>query len=230
MDTPELLKISHSRIDPFIFPIATKLYHSLRIPPSVRPELILLSGHVIALCGAIAFWAAQLIYWYGLLATFFVLAYQFTDILDGLHARSTSQCRNSGEFLDHFLDPLSFSYLLVGLSLYVNSLPLAVASVICMFATATLINVRAQITRQFTLPTFGATELRLSLAFIGVALSVLSSFSGPIIAKVVIEILLWVLLAVGLGQLIVQLIRTCRQIDALGIQPNTSPWEIRGKG
>lgn len=227
LDTSELIKISHSRIDPFVFQLAQKLYRCLRIPPSFRPEIILFCGHILAICGAIAFWVARNNSSYGLLAAFFVLGYQFTDIIDGVHARATGQCRNSGELLDHFFDPLSFSYLIIGLSLYVDKIALMISGVICMFATATLINIRAQLTRQFIIPKFGATELRLSFVLAGLTISIFSLFVSNFITLVLVEGLSWAIFFIGLVQLVTQLIKSCIKVNNSGIQPNTSPWNIR---
>jgi phosphatidylglycerophosphate synthase len=71
------------------------------------------------------------------------------DVLDGTHARATNQCRNGGELLDHFVDPLSFAYWAAGLSSAAISHSLGapwvgMAGVAVIFATAVLTNIRAK--------------------------------------------------------------------------------------
>ena len=103
-------RVSHSLLDPFIGPPIKALYPRLNIPAWFPPEGIVLAGHGLAIVGALGFAFATRNVWGGLCVAIGVAGNHFADCIDGTHARSTDQCRNGGELLDHFTDPLSFTY------------------------------------------------------------------------------------------------------------------------
>ena len=115
-------RISHSLLDPHIGPPIKRLYPMLRIPKWFPPEGIVLSGHVFAIVGAIGFAFSVSHFWGGILVAIGVAGNHFADCIDGTHARATNQCRNGGELLDHFTDPLSFAYWIFGWSWAVERL------------------------------------------------------------------------------------------------------------
>ena len=86
-----------------------------------------------------------------------VIGNHTADCIDGTHARRTGQCRNGGELLDHFTDPLSFAYWLVGIGVACGRLDLALVAVICLFAIAVLTNIKAKLIGEFTLAQFACS-------------------------------------------------------------------------
>src|SRR5262245_11454296 len=120
-------RVSHSYLDPVIGPRVKAIYPYLRIPPWFPPEGIIAVGHALAILGAVGFAYSTEYWWGGLLITLGALGNHFADCIDGTHARATGQCRNGGELLDHFTDPLSFSYWIVGWSISCAAWPLGVA-------------------------------------------------------------------------------------------------------
>jgi phosphatidylglycerophosphate synthase len=152
------------------------------------------------------------------------------DLLDGTHARRTGQCRNGGELLDHFLDPLSFSYLLIGLCASCGRWDLAVVAVLCLYATAVLTNIKAKLIGEFTLASFGPTEFKTLLAGYGLLQMTVMLLPNPPVAATVIG--LWfigILLSVGVVQLIVNLVKAVIEVNRHGSAPDTTEWITRGQ-
>lgn len=227
-------RISHSLLDPLIMPFVPGLYRSLRIPHRLPPEGIILIGHLLAVAGAVGLAFSTELWWAGLIAAAGILGNHLADMVDGTHARSTGQCRNGGELLDHFTDPLSFSYWMIGLGLSVAvstgrvylGLGLGIACVLCIYATAVLTNIKAKITGRFTLARFGPTEFKVLLAMYGVAMSIvgLSGGSGPDLATV----FLCALSSVGVIQLAVNLVQSVREVNGADAAPDDTQWVLRG--
>lgn len=221
--------VSHSFLDPLILPLIPRLYRLLSIPRRFPPEGVILAGHLLAIAGAIGLAFATRTWWAGLLATVGVVGNHIADMVDGTHARTTNQCRNGGELLDHFTDPLSFSYWSIGLAVSVDNLVLALAAVIIIYATAVLTSIRAKLIGQFTLVRFGPTEMKALYALYGAVISGVVASSGTAAAIVVAQVFFGLLLSMGLVQLIVNLVVSVRQVNAEGVPADTTPW-ILAKG
>lgn len=228
-------RISHSLLDPLIMPFVPGLYRSLRIPVRFPPEGIILVGHVLALAGAVGLAFSTELWWAGLIAGAGIIGNHLADMVDGTHARSTGQCRNGGELLDHFTDPLSFSYWMIGLGLSVAlstgrvylGLGLAIVCVLCIYATAVLTNIRAKITGRFTLARFGPTEFKVLLAMYGLAMGVVGLAGGS--GQVMAEVGLWVLASVGVIQLAVNLAQSVREVNGACAAPDETQWVLGGR-
>jgi len=215
-------RISHSLLDPFLTTPLKKLYRVLHIPKRFPPEGIVIIGHLLALAGAVGFAFALKTGWGGWLAAFGVAGNHIADCIDGTHARATNQCRNGGELLDHFCDPLSFSYWLAGIGWGIGRLDLALVAVMTLYATAVLTNIKAKLIGEFTLDRFGPTEFKTLLVGFGIALALLptpSTFAFWFFA---------ILVGVGLLSLKIQLVKSVIEVNRKGAAPDTSEWELAG--
>lgn len=217
-------RVSHSLLDPWVGPPIKAMYGRLGVPTWFPPEGIVGIGHVSAILGAIGFSVSTYHAWGGLLLAFGVAGNHFADCIDGTHARTTGQCRNGGELLDHFTDPLSFAYWIVGWTIAAGNWPLGMAGVIVLFATAVLTNIKAKMIGEFTLATFGPTEFKAGLVLFGLILSAMH-FVQPDLLDDSVQ---WSLaVAVGLG--VIQLIRglglAVQEVNERGAPPDTSEWE-----
>lgn len=219
-------RISHSILDPIVGPRLQSLYTHLHIPSWFPPEGIIAIGHAAAILGAIGFAFSTQTWWGGLLAAAGVIGNHTADCIDGTHARATGQCRNGGELLDHFTDPLSFAYWLVGIGLACGSLHLALIAVICLFALAVLTNIKAKLIGQFTLSRFGPTEFKTVLAILGLTLAVLA-WLQPDLAQQTALITYGALILLGLIQLPIQLIQAVKEVNRSQVQADTSEWVTR---
>ena len=222
-------RVSHSLLDPLLMPLTAPLYQSLRIPRRFPPEGIILIGHLLAIAGAIGMSLSGRYWWGGLLAALGVAGNHLADMLDGTHARRSGQCRNGGELLDHFTDPLSFSYWLVGISVCSGHLELGLAAVICLYAIAVLTNIKAKMIGEFTLSRFGPTEFKALLVVFGLILALRTGLlpAGPRAGELSLGFLL-ILVPVGLTQLALELVRAVREVNARGTSPDTTEWELAG--
>jgi phosphatidylglycerophosphate synthase len=220
-------RVSHSLLDPFIGPRLKALYPRLHIPTSFPPEGIVLIGHGLAIVAAIGFAFSSTYWWGGLLAALGVIGNHTADCVDGTHARATGQCRNGGELLDHFTDPLSFAYWLVGIGIAANSLALALAAVICLFAIAILTNIKAKLMGEFTLASFGPTEFKTVLVLLGLGL-MSGCLVDPTITQRAAFAAISVLVAVGVVQIPLQLVRAVRDVNRHGAAPDQTEWITRG--
>lgn len=221
-------RVSHSLLDPYLSNPIKARYDWFPIPKSLPPEAIVVTGHLMAAAGAVGFAYSADYWWGGLLAVGGVILNHVADLLDGTHARRTDQCRNGGELLDHFLDPLSFSYLLIGLCVSCGRLDLAVASVVCLYATAVLTNIKAKLTGEFTLAKFGPTEFKTLLAAFALFQTIwLQIPQAPISASTVALGFIGTLLAVGIVQLIDNLIKAIQEVNRHGSPPDTTEWVSR---
>jgi phosphatidylglycerophosphate synthase len=225
-------RVSYSLIDPWVTRPLKGVYGRLPIPRSLPPEAIVLGGHVAAIAGAVGFALSADYIWAGVLAAVGVALNHTCDVLDGTHARATGQCRNGGELLDHFVDPLSFSYWATGLAVAASGYtPLAawigVAGVIALYATAVLTNIRAKMVGEFTLARFGPTEFKSLLVLFGLTQAGLLAAGSPA-AALAAFCFIAALTVAGVVQLVVSLHQAVRDVNALGSAPaDTTEWEIR---
>ncbi|QDU79498.1 CDP-alcohol phosphatidyltransferase [Polystyrenella longa] len=217
-------RISHSLIDPFLGPRLKALYPTLSIPRSFPPEGIILVGHLFALLGGVGFAWATTVWWGGLLAAVGVFGNHLADCLDGTHARATGQCRNGGELLDHFTDPISFCYWMIGIAVACGRLDFGIALILILMAMAVLTNIKAKMIGEFTLSTFGPTEFKTLLCAFGIfqtSWGILQGFTLlPIIAY-------WTaigLIVIGAVGLLVNLIQAVKEVNEKGAAPDTSEW------
>jgi phosphatidylglycerophosphate synthase len=219
------MRISHSLLDPYLSPPIKALYRRFPIPRAVPPEAIVGFAHLCAIAAAVGFALSTQFWWAGLLIAFGVAANHIADCLDGTHARATGQCRNGGELLDHFTDPLSFSYYLVGLAWSCGRLDLGLAAVILLYATAVLTNIKAKMIGEFTLAAFGPTEFKTILVVYGLALAGLTA--GGVPGQIATHVAFWfltVLVAAGIVQLVVNLVRSVREVNRHGAAVDTTEW------
>jgi len=218
------LRISRSLLDPWLTLPVKSLYRWLPIPRSFPPEGIVITGHLLAILGAVGFAYSTTRWWGGVLAALGVAGNHLADCLDGTHARATGQCRNGGELLDHFFDPLSFSYWLAGLAVSCGRLDLGLVAVTGLFATAILTNIKAKMIGEFTLARFGPTEFKTLLAGYGLLLSALPLTGGVPDTVPVAMVFFSALIVFGLAQLFVQLVLSVRQVNEQGAPPDTTEW------
>ena len=216
-------RVSHSLLDPLLTNPLKRLYPRLAIPAWFPPEGIVLVGHLAAIVGALGFAWADRWWWAGLLAAGGVAGNHTADVLDGTHARHTNQCRNGGELLDHFVDPLSFCYWVTGLAYCADCLPLGIGGVIVIYATSVLTNIKAKMVGEFTLAHFGPTEFKTLLVLFGL---VMACSGGASIRRQ--QLAFWFLLAlfvVGVLQLVRSLYKAVCTVNAAGTPPDTTEWE-----
>jgi archaetidylinositol phosphate synthase len=231
-------RVSHSLLDPWLTGPLKRLYPRLSLPRSLPPEAIIGCGHAAAAAGALGFALACQHPWAGLAGAAGVVLNHTCDVLDGTHARSTGQCRNGGELLDHFVDPLSFSYWAAGLAYaaqgYSSWAPwLGVVGVIAIYAMALLTSIRAKMIGEFTLNRFGPTEFKTLLVLFGVAQAFVGAWGAatPAAASLLAAQCAWwfvtSLVIAGLVQLVVSLVKSVRDVNAAGAAPpDTTEWKL----
>ena len=225
-------RISRSLLDPLLTAPLRRIYPWIPIPARFPPEAIVACGHLAAIAGAVGFAASARSPWGGVAGALGVALNHVCDVLDGTHARATGQCRNGGELLDHFVDPLSFCYWVAGLSFSV--LPatswapwIGMIGVIVIYAMAVLTNIRAKMIGEFTLARFGPTEFKTLLILFGLAQAWLVG-SGARMFGSPPTVALWFLAAMtvaGVAQLLRSLWRAVRDVnDAGAAKPDTTEW------
>lgn len=221
-------RVSHSLFDPLVTTPLKSMYPRLGIPARFPPEGIVLVGHLLAIGAAVAFAYSDRWWWAGLLAALGVAGNHLADVLDGTHARATGQCRNGGELLDHFVDPLSFSYWVTGLACAADCLLLGIGSVIVIYATSVLTNIKAKMVGEFTLARFGPTEFKLLLVAFGVLMAGTAGgwWLSPGLGSPLAFWFVLALFAAGLAQLLWSLWQAIRAVNAVGTPPDTTEWEI----
>lgn len=219
-------RVSHSVLDPYYAPLVPRLYRVLPIPRRFPPEGLVILGHGIAIGGAVAFAFTPEYWWAGLLGALGVAGNHLCDMVDGAHARATNQCRNGGELLDHFFDPLSFNFWMVGLGVAAGRLDLALVCVLWIYATAVLTGIRAKITGEFRLARIGPTEFKFLLVLLGVALAIAAATELGAARLALWS--LWALAVLGVLQLVIGLVRAVREVNCAGAAPDTSEWVHRG--
>ena len=215
-------RVSKSLLDPYCAPLVPKLYEALPIPASFPPEGIVGIGHLLAALGGFGFAMSLEHVWGGLLVFLGVAGNHIADMVDGTHARATNQCRNGGELLDHFTDPLSFSYWMIGWGVSIDNLAFSLVGVLFIYATAVLTNIKAKITGEFTLGRFGSTETRVLLFLYGIAQMILAS-------ALLAEVALRGLVVAGGITLVVMLVQAVREVNAKGPEADSTPWELADK-
>ena len=216
---------SHSLLDPWIGPAIKKIYPKLPIPKWYPPEGIIAIGHLFAILAAFGFAYSLTYWWCGLVIAIGVAGNHFADCIDGTHARSTGQCRNGGELLDHWVDPLSFCYWLVGMAYCIDRLDFGLIAVITLYATAVLTNIKAKLIGEFTLATFGPTEFKSLLVVYGFLLAG-SQWNNSKHAEQIAWYFFAGLLVVGVIQLLINLVYAVREVNEKGAEPDTSEWDV----
>jgi phosphatidylglycerophosphate synthase len=215
-------RVTRSILDPLFLPFVKPVYRMLRIPRGFPPEGIIGVGHLSAIIGALGLAFALRSPVLAIIGAIGVAGSHIADMVDGTHARETNQCRNGGELLDHFVDPLAFSYWAIGLAVSCGAWPYGYAAVIVIFATALLTNIKAKITGEFTLAPFGSTEMRTLLVIYGILQAFMASRA----------LAFWLLVggtAAGAATLLIMLIQAVRQVNASGVEPDETPWELAGQ-
>lgn len=224
-------RVSHSLLDPYFAPWVPRIYRRLHIPRSFPPEGIVLLGHGIAILGAVGFAFSARVWWGGLLVALGCAGNHLADMVDGTHARTTGQCRNGGELLDHFTDPLSFAYWVIGLGMAAQSWPWACAGIIVIYATAVLTNIKAKLIGEFTLGRLGPTEMKALFGIYGLASTGLFVFgSGNLSPRTFASWFLIGFVSLGILQLIIGLVQSVHEVNSRGAAADETPWEFRGPG
>lgn len=221
-------RTSHSYLDPILGPRLKRLYGVLPIPRRFPPEGIILIGHILAIMGAFGFAYSLSTWWGGLLAALGVVGNHTADCLDGTHARSTNQCRHGGELLDHFTDPLSFAYWLVGLAVAVERLDIGIAAIITLFAHAILTNIRAKLSDEFELGVFGPTEFKALLVSMALGTGVLFKM-GFQTREAWGGIALALLTVLGFVLLLFELVSSVRKVNQSPRAIDTTEWQTRNR-
>lgn len=216
-------RVSYSLLDPWLTRPLKALYPRLPIPRRLPPEAIVGCGHLAAIAGAISFALSARWPGAGLVAALAVALNHTCDVLDGTHARATGQCRNGGELLDHFVDPLSFAYWAAGLAFsatdYSTRSPWwGVAGVIVIYAMAVLTSIRAKMIGEFTLARFGPTEFKALLVIYGLIQGV-SGLAGNASTPTVAFFFVAALVLAGIAQLVFSLWEAVHEVNAQGAAP-----------
>lgn len=221
-------RVSRSVIDPIVGPRLQSLYPHLSIPKWFPPEGIVLIGHLSAIAGALGLAFSVTTWWGGLLAATGIAGNHLADCIDGTHARRTGQCRNGGELLDHFTDPLSFAYYLIGIGVALGRLDLALVAVVCLFAVAVLTNIKAKLTGRFELSRFGPTEFKAMLVATACITSTLQMVPTCGVTSTLFLTTVYIsLIAIGVIYVPVQLWRSVVDVNRNGEAPDTSEWELK---
>lgn len=224
-------RISYSLLDPVFMPGIRWLYGKMHIPTAFPPEGLIAVGHCLAILAAAGFAYAPSRWWGGLLVAFGVVGNHLVDCWDGAHARATNQCRNGGELLDHFVDPLSFSYYLSGMAVAIDRLDWGLAAMICLYATSVLTNIKAKMIGEFTLARFGPTEFKSLLILYGLAMVFWPRARDlPSTGVDSVRATKWffgTLILTGIAQLVVNLIHAVREVNAVGKSPDTTDLEMK---
>jgi phosphatidylglycerophosphate synthase len=218
-------------LDPWLTTPLRGQYKRLRIPPSIRPETIVGCGHLAAVIGALGLACSTRSVWGGLIAMASVALNHVCDVLDGTHARATGQCRNGGELLDHFVDPLSFAYWAAGLAAsataYSQLAPwIGMAGVAVILAMAVLTNIRAKMTGQFIVGRFGPTEFKTLLVMYAL-LQTWPVGGGEHFSAFFAMVFLTSMTVVGAYQLATTLRESISEVNRAGSSPaDTTEWEV----
>ncbi len=221
-------RVSQSLLDPLLTKPLKGLYRRLHIPARIPPEGIVLFGHVCAILGAIGFAFATTRWWGGLLGAAGVALNHIADVMDGTHARATGQCRNGGELLDHFVDPLSFSYWVTAMAYSADCLLLGIGGVVVIYSMAVIANIKAKLVGEFTLARFGPTEFKtlLILYGIGLAAQMAGLISSPDTAADNTFRFMLVMFVAGVVQSIISLWAAINEVNSSGPPPDQTEWEI----
>jgi phosphatidylglycerophosphate synthase len=205
----------------FICP-GEKFYKFLRIPKSFPPEGIVLLGFIFSCLAAICFALSPSYPIAGFLAALCVYGNFVSDYMDGRHARTTGQCRNGGELLDHFFDPLSFSVIIIGFGVAVSQPYLALLTVLGIYCNVAIVFQEAMIMGVLTLKVIGPNEARVLYMFAGIvqSLVVYSGVSGHVVpmGMLVVACLL------SVSQTVIELFKTVEKVNKYGPEPDNEGW------
>ena len=218
-------RVSHSFLDPMLTMPLKRMYGALQIPRAIPPEGIVGFGHLLAIVAAFGFAFSTQYWWAAIIAGLGVAGNHVADVLDGTHARATGQCRNGGELLDHFVDPLSFSYYLIGLAISCDQIALGTIGVVIIYATAVLTSIKAKLIGEFELARFGPTEFKTLLVIYAVVLGALGLTTRTNVS-VMAYYCLSALLVIGVVQLVVNLYIAVVDVNAKGGKPDTTEWQL----
>ncbi len=221
-------RVSHSLLDPWVIPLVPKLYRLLAIPKRFPPEGIVAVGHLIAIAGAFGLAWSTTYAWAAVVGAAGVGGNHLADMVDGTHARSTGQCRNGGELLDHFTDPLSFCYWMIGIAVSCGRLDMGIAAVVIIYATALLTSIKAKMVGEFTLARFGPTEFKALLCVYALVMAVFVAVDHSAHSVQVARWWLAVLIVIGVVQLVVNIVGAVREVNVHGSAPDTTDWELAG--
>lgn len=219
----QAVRISHSLLDPYLTTPLRAWYPFLALPKRLPPEAIVIAGHV---CGVLAAISLALSPSWSLLAVFaglFVVGHHLCDIFDGQHARATGQCRHGGELLDHFLDPLSISYLVLGWAWAAGTPALAIPGVLVVMGTAVLTNIKAKLGGAFELSRLGPTEFKAFMACMPIAAGIGLTFA-PAITQQVLWWTLAAMTAAAVLRLPFELVAAVRDVNRSDKAIDTTEW------
>ena len=214
-------RVTHSLLDPYVTTPARAWYPRLRLPRRLPPEAIVLFGNASAAGAAACLAASPGRPWAGLLGAGLVLLYHFADVFDGQHARATGQCRNGGELLDHFCDPVSLSLLCAGWARAGGAFEWSAAAAILVMGKGLLENLKAKLGANFEVGRFGPTELK--FAFAG-----LLAATAAMPADTARAMLFWTFaaaLAVAWLAFPLEIAAAVRAVNRSGHEADTSEWE-----
>ena len=142
------------------------------------------------------------------------------------------------------MDPLSFSYWIIGIAVSCGRLDLGLVGVVTLYATAVLTNIKAKLIGEFTLARFASTEFKALLVLYGLALAatLASGRLSPttaaqgeadttaVAASDVAFGFLAIMCAVGVLQLVTNLWGAVRDVNTQGAPADTTEWEAGGGG
>lgn len=222
------LKISSSRIDARLVPIVRGFYAAHPIPSRVPPELIVISGHLVALIAGLSLALSTRAWWWGVIGAVCVFLNQITDMLDGTHARATGQCRNSGDLLDHFLDPLSYAYWVIGIGVAADSIALVIPALLLLYSFITLTYILQRMTGELRIPRLGSTEYRFFIVLYGIISALICAILGESVA---IRVAFYSLLAMMISyflELVLQLRKSIKRVDTEFKLQDVDAWHAQG--
>ena len=218
-------RVSRSLLDPVLTQPLRSLYPRLGLPRRLPPEAIVLAGNAAAVGAAVCFALVVGTPWLGLVGAALVAAYHFADVFDGQHARATGQCRNGGELLDHFCDPVSLSCIAAGWAFAADAPLLAVPAVLLIMAKGLLANLTAKLGGDFEVGRFGPTEFKAGLAVLLLA--------AAVVPAGVLQPALWWgfvgVLAVTAVSFPFELVRSIKAVNRSGVEADTSEWVLAGE-
>ena len=183
------------------------------IPRRLTPNAITHAGHLLNLAALLVLLRADQIRadergaaWAPLLSAALLNAYLWCDNADGAHARATKQASATGEFLDHGLDLLNATYVVIMTVLALGVPPIwSVAAAVIVPAAAAITYWEQAETGTFQLGMFNQIESIACLTAILVARAVL----GPLPAKLGAGLLAFTTLVafVGIAHSVVRVVR-----------------------
>lgn len=216
-------RISHSLLDPLLTTPIRQYYPALHLPQWLPPEAIVVAGHLCAVGAAVALALTPTLWWLGFVTAALVVGHHLCDVFDGQHARATGQCRHGGELLDHFLDPMSISYLVIGWAFAAGHPLWALPGVVVVMATAVLTNIKAKLGGTFELPRLGPTEFKTFMAVLPASAS-LGMLLGPALTQTTLAWLLAGLTVIAVIRLPFELVAAVRSVNASDVQVDETEW------